>query len=196
MFVFVRDEFEFDSLQIKKDNIQYKSIIAKRIIFCEGYKAIKNPLFNYLPFKLTKGEVVTVKLPGFEKEKVANKGAFVLPLGNDLYKIGATYEWQDLTELPTEKGLLELEDKLKKLVDLPFERLKHEAGIRPTVEDRRPLIGLHPQHSPVVIFNGMGTKGVMLAPFFANQLIRYLEEGEPLDKEVDIERYSHLMKNG
>ena len=68
--------------------------------------------------------------------------------------------------------------------------LDQQAGIRPTVKDRRPLIGRHEEKSNLYIFNGMGTRGVMLAPFFANQLAKHIEEGESLDPEVDIKRFS------
>jgi glycine/D-amino acid oxidase-like deaminating enzyme len=122
-------------------------------------------------------------------EKVINKGVFILPLGNDIYKVGSTYEWDDLTEQPTEKGKAYLIEKLQKVLKIPFEIIDHQAGIRPTVLDRRPLIGLHPQHPALGVFNGMGTKGVMLAPYFAKQLVDFLENNLPLDKEVDIARF-------
>jgi glycine/D-amino acid oxidase-like deaminating enzyme len=188
----LEEKFEYDQLIIEENSVQYKNNIAEKIIFCEGYKTIDNPYFNWLPFKLTKGEIITVKLLSEQEipsEKVINKGVFILPIGNNTYKVGATYEWNDLTETPTEKGKQELIAKLEKVIKLPFEVIHHEAGIRPTVNDRRPLIGLHPEHSQLAVFNGMGTKGVMLAPFFANQLMCFLESNTALDKEVDIARF-------
>lgn len=189
------EKFEYDKLIIEPDSVTYKNYTAGKLIFCEGYKSIENPYFNWLPFKLTKGEIITVKIPLLfdneidNNEKVINKGVFILPLGNHIYKVGATYEWTDLTEQPTDKGKDYLIDRLQKIIKVPFEILDHKAGIRPTVIDRRPLIGLHPQHSAIAVFNGMGTKGVMLAPYFANQFFDFLENNLPLDKEVDIARF-------
>jgi hypothetical protein len=40
--------------------INWQDISAKKIIFCEGYQAIHNPWFNYLPFQLAKGEILTL----------------------------------------------------------------------------------------------------------------------------------------
>jgi len=74
-------------------------------------------------------------------------------------------------------------------LDHPFDVVDHWAGIRPASSDRRPLIGVHPKHKSVMIFNGMGSKGVMLAPYFARQLIKFMEEGEKLDATVDINRF-------
>ncbi len=77
---------------------------------------------------------------------------------------------------------------MKKVLKIDFEIVNHQAGIRPTVNDRRPLMGLHPQHPTLAVFNGLGTKGVMLAPYFAYQLYSFLELNKPLDVEVDIKR--------
>jgi glycine/D-amino acid oxidase-like deaminating enzyme len=188
----LEEKLEYDKLIISENYVSYKNIIADKIIFCEGYKTTENPYFSWLPFKLTKGEILTIKLTSdkiISTDKVINKGVFILPLGNNTYKVGATYEWNDLTEQVSEKGKADLIDKLNKVLKVPFEIIDHQAGIRPTVNDRRPLIGLHPKYSSLGVFNGMGTKGVMLAPFFAKQFANFLENQTPLDKEVDIKRF-------
>lgn len=188
----MKEKFEYDKLIISEDGVNYKNIYADKIIFCEGHKALDNPYFSWLPFKLTKGETLTIKLNEahiIPLDKVINKGIFILPLGNNIYKVGATYEWEDLTEFPTEKGKADLLDKLRKVLKVPFDIIDHQAGIRPTVNDRRPLIGLHPKHRSLGIFNGLGTKGVMLAPFFARQFVSFLEDLSPLNKEVNIDRF-------
>ena len=187
----LEEKFDYNQLIISDNSVSYKNIIADKIIFCEGFKTIDNPYFSWLPFKLTKGEIITVKIPNADinEEFVINKGVFILPLGNKIYKVGATYEWTDLTEQTTEKGRNDLVDKFKKAIKVPFEIINHEAGIRPTVIDRRPLIGLHPQHKSLAVFNGMGTKGVMLAPYFANHFVDFLADKIALNKEVDIERF-------
>jgi len=189
----LEEKFDFNSLSVFPDHVNYRGVNARKIVFCEGYKAIENPFFNYLHFKLTKGEVLTLRIKNFDMEKVLIKGVFILPLGNELFKIGATYEWKEIDELPTDKGRKELLEKFESIVKAPYEVLTHQAGVRPTVEDRRPLIGLHPKHPAIGIFNGMGTKGVMLAPFFAGHFIDFMERQLPLDKEVDIHRYLHSL---
>ena len=67
--------------------------------------------------------------------------------------------------------------------------MEHKAGVRPTVSDRRPLIGLHPENKQLAVFNGMGTKGVMIAPYFADQLVNLLLNNKSLSEEVDITRF-------
>lgn len=191
----LEEKFDYDQLKISENAVTYKTITADKIIFCEGFKTTENPYFSWLPFKLTKGEIITIKLIGDTEvsfDKVINKAVFILPVGNNTYKVGATYEWNDLNETPTEKGKADLMDKLQKVIKVPFEIIDHQAGIRPTVNDRRPLIGLHPQHAAVGVFNGMGTKGVMLAPYFAKHFSDFLENNIPLDKEVDIRRFDFV----
>lgn len=187
------EQFEHDQLKIEEQFVTYKNYTAKKVIFCEGYRATENPLLSWLPFKLTKGEIFTIQLENNNEDfkKVINKGVFILPVGNNTYKVGATYEWKDLTENITEKGKADLIGKLKKVIKVPFTILEHKAGIRPTVNDRRPLLGIHPKHNSVAVFNGLGTKGVMLAPYFAKHFLDFLENKAELDKEVDIKRFKY-----
>jgi hypothetical protein len=65
-----------------------------------------------------------------------------MPIGNHLFKVGATYEWNDLNDLPTEKAKQKLITKINVVVSPPYKIISHEAGLRPSVVDRRPEIGL------------------------------------------------------
>ena len=188
------EELDYKKLKITKNKIEYKGIISSKIIFCEGTQSIQNPYFNYLPFKPTKGEVLTIKAEKLNISKIVNRGFFMLPLGDNLYRVGATYNWQDETYLTTEEGKKELIKKIKTVIKQDFKIIDHQAGIRPTVKDRKPFIGIHPDHESLGIFNGLGTKGVLIAPYYANQFCDSLENGSTLDKEVNIERYSSLKK--
>ena len=78
---------------------------------------------------------------------------------------------------------------LKGFLQLPYTILKHQAAIRPTVADRRPFVGFLHNKAHIGIFNGLGTKGVSLAPFFAQQLVQHMVEQKSLMKEVDINRF-------
>ena len=73
-----------------------------------------------------------------------------------------------------------------------FQGSRAGMGMRPTVPDRRPIIGKHPEYSRVAVFNGLGTKGVSLAPYFASILIQLLENGAPVNNEADVNRYKSV----
>jgi glycine/D-amino acid oxidase-like deaminating enzyme len=148
-----------------------------------------NPYFKNLPLDGTKGELFIIKAPDLNIDVIINTSIFILPLGNSLFKVGATYNWEDKTDLPTDQGKQELIDRIKELLHCDFEIIEHLAGVRPTVNDRRPLLGTHPSHKNIHILNGLGTRGVMLAPAMALDLFNYIENQKPLDKSVNIERY-------
>lgn len=186
--------FDFKKLTAFENKWKYGDIVAKQVVFCEGFNAINNPYFNYLPIKPNKGQLLVVNCPKLDLTCVLNAGFFIQPLGNNNYRIGSTYEWDVTDDTPTEDKKMELVNKFKAIVDLPFKVIEHTAGIRPTVLDRRPLIGEHPINNGLYIFNGFGTKAVMLAPYCANELCDSIFENKTLDKEININRYNKLFE--
>jgi len=184
------EEFEHSQIEFKGNRIQYKEIEANRIVFCEGFGITQNPYFNYLPLNEAKGELITIYAPELEIDFLLKSTLFVLPLGNHLYKVGATFNWTDKTSNPSEKGRIELVNKLKKVINVPYKIINQTAGIRPTVAGRRPLVGKHPKHHHLAVLNGLGTRGVMIAPTVAKALYNHLEKQEKLNNEIDIKRFS------
>jgi len=193
----MRESFSHDDLELiegkNRDELKYKGRQAERIVFCEGNGVSGNPYFNWLPLEGTKGELITIHAPELKLDEVIKSAVFVMPLGNDLYKIGATFNWSDKTNLPTDQGREELLEKLKTVISCDFEVRDHEAGVRPTTPDRRPLLGKHPNHPQMAVFNGLGTRGVMSSPLLAMQLVEHLENGVGLIPEVDISRFRRLL---
>ncbi len=191
--LFFNEAFEYDQIKFNMDAISYKNIIAKHIIFAEGFGMHSNPFFNDLPLEGTKGELFIIKAPELDLNVIVNTSVFVLPLGNDLFKVGATYNWSDKTNLPTQEGKEELIERIKEILNCDFEIVKHFAGVRPTVKDRKALIGTHNTHKNIHILNGMGTRGVMLAPTMAKKLFENIELGNPIDLSINIERFYKKM---
>lgn len=183
------EKFDHSSIDFLEDVIHYKDIISKRIVFCEGFGVKQNPYFKELPLKEAKGETLTIHAPDLDVDFLIKSTLFVLPLGEDMYKVGATFNWKDKTSVPSQEGRKELIDKLKKVIQTPYTIIDHSAGIRPTVKDRRPLVGIHPKHPQLAILNGLGTRGVMIAPSMAKELYGLLEEGIGLDPEINCNRF-------
>jgi len=185
--------FDHSRLVISEDKLTYEGLEARNIIFCEGYLVKDNPFFTWIPLKPAKGEILTIKTEGLSlKNSVFNRNGFLMDVSEGIYRAGATYEWGELTQDVTENKKKELDSKIKQMISCDYEVLKHEAGIRPSSLDRRPLIGVHPYYKNLFVFNGLGTKGVMLAPFFAKKFVNFYLEKEPLHKEVDVSRFYHL----
>ena len=184
------ENFEYQELHLTDNSITYKDVTTSKIVFCEGFGITKNPYFKYLPLNEAKGELLTIHAPELNIDFLLKLTLFVMPLGANYYKVGATFNWTDKTSNPSEKGKEELVEKLKKVINVPYTIVSQSAGIRPTVAGRRPLVGLHPENAKLIVLNGLGTRGVMIAPTVAKNLFNHLEKGEELDKEVDIKRFS------
>ncbi len=187
---FVNETFDYNAIQFEENFVAYKDIQAKHIIFAEGFGLHQNPYFNHLPLDGTKGELLIIKAPNLNLDVVLKSSIFILPIGNDLFKVGATYNWEDKTDTPTEEGKQELIDNLKEIIECDFEVIEHFAGVRPTVKDRRPLVGAHSEHQNLHILNGLGTRGVMLGPSLAKALFDNIEHQIVLDNQIDIKRFN------
>jgi glycine oxidase len=187
--LFVKESFDYELLEVIPGGIRYKDREARHIIFAEGFGMHSNPYFKNLPLDGTKGELFIIKAPELNLDVIVNTSVFILPLGGDLFKVGATYNWKDKTNRVTEEGKQELIDRIKEIISCDFTIMEHFAGVRPTVKDRRPLVGTHAVHSAIHILNGLGTRGVMLGPSMAKALYNAIENDIPLDSEIDIKRF-------
>jgi glycine/D-amino acid oxidase-like deaminating enzyme len=189
--------FDFNNLTVNSDSIDYHNgeerISSKRIVFCEGWQSINNPYFNYLPFRPSKGESLIVRFLGEYPfgEYIIKSDVLIVHLHTDCYWVGATNVFESNSPEQTDEGLSELINRLISVVKIPFEVIEHRACIRPTVQDRLPLVGQHPNFSPLYLLNGLGTKGASLAPFLVQNLVNYMEEGLPLDSEFSIHRFNN-----
>ncbi|MEM9298365.1 MAG: FAD-dependent oxidoreductase [Bacteroidota bacterium] len=189
--VLIEGNFDFRHIQFVSDKAVYKDITASKIIFCDGTYVSSNPFFNWLPFSPVKGEVLTIE-SDLDIDVIVNRGVFCVPLGGSKFRVGSNYDNNNLTWTPTEKGKHQIEERLKALINTPFTTVYQKAGVRPATKDRRPYIGLHPSNETIGIFNGLGTKGVSLSPYFGEHFASFLEGETELDNEVNISRYFSL----
>ncbi len=190
---YVESTFEANDLLIKDGSISWKGVSAGKVLLCQGFDARENSLFDWLPFNPVKGQILDVTFEDYSADKIINQGIFILPsLNEGEYRVGATYSWHDLDWESTEDGRAYLENKLRPLMTGNYTIKKQQAGIRPSCKDRRPLVGIHPEHKSVGIFNGLGTKGVTLAPYFANEFANHLCQSKELNPEANIARYFSL----
>jgi glycine oxidase len=183
------EPFVDELLEISENSVTYKAVRAKKIIFCQGERSFQNKWFGGVPIRPLKGETIVIK-SDWKTDLIVNRGVYIVP-GNKQgeYRVGSTYKYNDRSSHVTNEGLSELQGKLSELLRVPFKICEHDWGVRPTTIDRRPILGNHSVHENLIIFNGLGTKGVSLAPYFSDVLIRLLENREPLNKEVSAARY-------
>lgn len=185
----LEEKFDYSELKIREEGIVYKGIHAKQIVFAEGYQSQFNPFFNYLPFEPAKGDVLIIKIKDRPFDNILRHKVFVAPIDEEHYWVGSDYRWKFDDDAPSPVKRIELIEVLDKILNVPYEIVDHIAGIRPCVKGRRPFLGRHPQYQNILIFNGLGTKGASLGPFWAKHLVEYLEGEKELDAEVNISRF-------
>ncbi|MDX1271931.1 FAD-binding oxidoreductase [Bizionia paragorgiae] len=185
----VQETFDFETITFGDSEINYKTIKAKHIVFAEGYGVVNNYFFPDIKLKEAKGELLTIHAPELKIDYILKANVFIIPMGNDLYTVGSTYNWTDKSNTATEAAKVELLAKLKPLINCDFKVVGQSAGIRPTVSNRRPVIGTHPEHHNVHILNGLGTRGVMIGPYIAKILYNAIENKGAIDSEIDYKRF-------
>lgn len=185
---YIESRFRHDDLVINKATVSWHGIDARRVIFCEGSMATKNSWFNWLPFQPAKGEILSFTSEQQLPEQIINGGKWLLPTADGNFKTGATYD-QNLSNIePSAAGKSELVDGLQSLLSSPlnFKLVDHQAGVRPNTLDKQPFIGSHPSQPQLAIFNGFGSKGSMLIPYYAERFASHLIDDSAIPEEADI----------
>ncbi|MEZ6049043.1 MAG: FAD-dependent oxidoreductase [Planctomycetaceae bacterium] len=161
-------------------------VSSNRLICCQGFSGSQSDWLTHLPWKPAKGEILTLRISGLDESRILNAGLWVIPLGQDLYRVGSTYEWHQLDQIPTETGREEICRRLRSFLKLPFEIVDHQAAVRPSMENQKPVVGCLPEEPRIAFLNGLGSKGALMGPLLAQQLIDHLERGTALDPEIDL----------
>jgi glycine/D-amino acid oxidase-like deaminating enzyme len=177
-------EFEADAVTLPRLDLS-----ARVVVFCQGFAAAKHPLFRFVPFAPAKGDILTIRAPGLAEHRVLNCGVWLAPVAGDVVRAGSTYDRDNLDCTPTPAGREEICSRLREFVRLPFEVIGHVAAVRPIVDDRKPVLGILPGQPRVGFFNGLGSKGTLLAPYYADHLAAFLAGERPLDPDVDLRQY-------
>ena len=186
-------ELDYADLMPGPEGIVWKSsagtLTFDRVVFCEGWRSRFNPWFNNLPVIGNKGEVLIVRTEEPVLDRLFKHRVFLVPRADGTYWVGATSENGFTDESPTPGQADYLEQRLREVLKVPFIIVEHQAAVRPTVRDRRPVVGVHPKNERLWLFNGLGTKGASLAPLVSEWLLAVLLKGTPLPKEVNLDRF-------
>ena len=184
------EDFDYDALELKlSGEAQYKNVSAKQVVFCEGHRGRFNPWFGHLPFVVSKGEMLEIAMEKTVDFPIVKHRAYLAPLADNKLWVGATYEWKDLSEGVSEKGKTLLIKNIDASISGKYRIVAEHAAIRPTVKDRRPFLGTDSKYSCLHIFNGLGTKGTSLGPYWGRHFVGYLLGEHGLDEQVDIGRF-------
>ena len=180
---------EFHQEKINAKELAYNGETYQSIVFSCGSDQNTISLFNEVEIQQTKGQILTIKSEQMTEEEAWNHKGFILPIGSNLFKAGATIEWDASDTKTTEKGKRNLINVIGGIFSGSYTVDSQIAGIRPTVHDRRPVMGEHPKYKGFYLFNGLGTKGYLMAPLLAEEMADYLISGKELHKEVQLSRF-------
>jgi len=162
---------------------QTVDVSSVETIRCDG--AVGLMTGRYGPHRCAKGEILTVRGVGWDEQRIRiGAGGWLVPQGGGLFKVGSTYEWNELDTRPTAQGRLRVEGIASRLGGEAFEVIHHEAGVRPILRRSQPLIG--PLADGGWMFNALGSKGSLYAPGMARRLADWLIHGTEPEPDVDI----------
>lgn len=185
----VKEKFEYAKLN--PSDSSYKNITFKHIVFCEGMGVKENPYFSEIQVNANKGHHIKVKLSkGIPANVTIKKKHFLFPLGNDLYFYGGTYDREQLHHHIDNSAVEQLVRGLSEFYPYDFEISDVSFGFRPTVKDRRPIIGRHAEHKNMYVFNGLGARGILNGCYFSRSLYDFIENSIPLHEEISTNRFN------
>jgi glycine/D-amino acid oxidase-like deaminating enzyme len=183
----------WDELRFEGGYWYWGTVKARYVVLCQGAHAQGQSPLEALPFQLTQGELLSLRVlsPDAMPSYIVKKKVFSIPLGDGVYRVGSTYDWNNLETAPREVTRETLLQQFRELVPDAgaVEVLAHDAAIRPTVGRRRPFMGPHPEHPHIFICNGWGSKGASLAPLLVPELLACMLRGTPVHPETDAAAY-------
>lgn len=181
---------KFDYSQLKVNTNLYKDVRFTNIIFCEGTGVLNNPYFNFIPIIPNKGHFLKVKLSvPLTDDVIIKKKHFLFKVDSETYYYGGTYDPIGLGTEIDPAAEKQLSDGLKEFYFHEFEVLEINFGYRPTLEDRRPVVGAHTDHPNLFILNGLGARGILNGNYFANHLYNHIENGLEILPDVQVGRF-------
>lgn len=184
----VKEKFDYEKLDVS--SATYKNFQCKHIVFCEGMGVKENPFFSDIAVIPNKGHHIKVKLStSIPKDITIKKKHFLFPTDNGLYFYGGTYDREQLHHHIDESAVTQLVNGLSEIYPYDFEVKEVNFGFRPTVKDRRPIIGRHASYKNLYVFNGLGARGILNGCYFSKNLYQFIEENIPLHEEVSSDRF-------
>lgn len=188
----ISTRFDHGELVTTTNELRWRGRRFERVVFCEGYPAADNPHFPELPWAGAKGEILELRLstPLPLPHAILNWGNWLMPRSNGTYRLGATYGWSPLNQVPTTDAQSTLLASIRERIpDIEYELLHHAAGIRPATRTRQPLLGCRSSEPRLHLFNGFGAKGGLLIPWYAGRMADFLTNGAPLPLNADLSRH-------
>lgn len=185
--------FHEDDLVMQEHGVEWHDVKARFAVLATGKTEALGKRFGLLPFACNKGEALIIEAMGLPQTHIFKMGQTLVPWGGQKFWAGSSYENDFEHAGPTDAFRHRTEAWLRSVVRTEFSVVDHLAAIRPATVERRPFAGFHPLHPSLAIINGMGTKGVSLAPWVAQHLAKHIVAKHPLPPEIDVQRFRRIL---
>ncbi len=163
---------------------------SHKIIFCNGYRASTDRIFDYLPFAPAQGEVIEINSPYSIN---ASNGSWHINGKNENNSIiGSSWKHESIESGPTSSGYNEILNKIDYFPDLKDQPIvTHKSGVRSCTIDRQPIMGAHPSIKNYYLFNGFGSRGCTTISLCAKRFTDYLLNKGTLPPSLDLMRFTN-----
>ena len=179
--------FKYEELNTEENS--YQNFKFKNIVFAEGMAVRNNPFFKNIPLIPNKGHQLNLKLSESLGNKTFKKKYFLFSMSEGEYYYGGTHDRDHLENEINENSLQDLKNSLEDFYENKYEVTDVNFAFRPTVEDRRPILGRHEKYQNLYVLNGLGARGILNGNYFAKDLFEFIESGKFLMEEVNLSRF-------
>lgn len=182
------EEMKESMVRFTSQGAEWRGTEYGEVIDCRGFVP-NSEWWNFLPWRGAKGEILTVRTEeNWPTDEIWSREVFIVPLGGDCYRIGATYSWDLQTDGPTEEGKSKLLERLQNWIPAEVLAIDHRAGVRPILKDKFPVLGEHPDQPHLWIMNGLGARGGTTAPWLSRLLLDHIFDEVELPEEIRLNR--------
>lgn len=185
---YLSESFNENELKLIDNGVLWKDKEYSKVIYCNGIESFSSKFWSMIPNRSAKGEMLTVKFERLDDKVILSRNGWIVPLGDGVWKTGATYTRGLLDAKHTKMAQREIMEKIEALVDSNYEVIQQSAGVRPIVNNSIPVIGLHHEYPQIGIFNGLGSRGVMTAPSVAKHFVEVILDEAAIDPELSYQR--------
>ena len=180
----------FDYSKLITEEKSYDDYSYSKLIFAEGIGVKNNPYFNSVPIVVNKGHHLTVEIDSYSLSETIKKKFFLFPLNENEYYYGGTYDRDNETQQVDDRAQEQLASGLEEMVSNSYSINEIPYAFRPTVKDRKPILGRHSTDENLFIFNGLGTRGLLNGAVYSEVLFNHIDKDCLLPSDVDIKRFS------
>ena len=186
---YIKAELSFDAQDVLLDQIKDLGYQSERVVLAQGYQQTFWPnLPQGNPIASKQGQYIIIECAGLKLTGVLKSKFFIIPLGQDRYQVGATYPRVN-DQMAIEESQNRIIADLDALLELPYQILDYWTGTRPGTKDRRPILGALGTQKNVYVFNGLNSRGLLMAPLLSSWLADYMLNDKALPEEVSINRF-------